>query len=70
MTRRITIARDGTVKLRGVKTRWRVETAPSGWKLRRPTGPNVFLSGCSMPVRRLEHARAYLESLTDEELLG
>lgn len=64
MTRRITIARDGTVKLRGVKTRWMCRRSdPCRWLVRTLTSyEGTFFSA--------SEARAYLESLTDEELLA
>ena len=63
MTRRITIARDGSVKLRGKATRWRVERGHMAWWYA------VAPTGEGRPFRK--HAvRAYLESLTDEELMG
>ena len=66
MTRRITIARNGVVRLRGKETRWRVRTQP-GWDwFVHPAGDRA--SVVTFGAER--EARAYLESLTDEELRG
>ena len=63
MTRRIAIARDGVVRLRGKATRWSVERGHMAWwYVVAPTGER-------RPFRK-HAARTYLESLTDEELLG
>ncbi len=63
MTRRLTIARDGTVKLGGEATRWRVE--PSLLVMRK-----VVVSPSGRWFWSLREARAYLATLTDEELRG
>ena len=65
MTRRITIARDGTVKLRGKATRWRVTRDDrGGFGLDHPS------EGPDYAPYVLRDRRAQLESLTDEELMG
>lgn len=66
MMKRIAIARDGTVKLRGVRTRWRVRRNGCG---------DFRVGGASWKLtdeyfEYLADARTYLEALTDEELLG
>ncbi len=62
MTRRITIARDGMVKLNGKATRW-VVTFVGQW----------MVHHVMQPLRLFEskpEARVYLATLTDEELRG
>lgn len=63
-TRRLTIARDDTVKLRGVKTRWRCRRADyCRWVVR-------TLTSYEGTYDSAREARAYLEALTDEDLMG
>jgi hypothetical protein len=62
---RITITRDGVVKLNGQATRWSVrKTRLNDWMARRwePNRAQIF-------DLRTE-ARAYLATLTDAELMG
>ena len=64
MTRRITIARDGTVRLNGRATRWEAGWVDLKlWGVWRPNGERSFGG-------TLAAARAYLATLTDEELRG
>ena len=69
MTRRITIARDGTVKLRGRETRWRVKAVAKQFE---HDTPYRLLSpeGVSRVVSSHRDALPYLDELTDEELMG
>jgi squalene cyclase len=64
-TRRITIARDGEVRLNGRATRWRVRRiSPDAVWAYPQSGPLAFFA------ERMASARAYLAALTDAELMG
>lgn len=65
MRRRITISRDGAVKADGKPTRWRVSKTVRLAKLIGPHGQSEVQLG-----HNLGQWRAYLASLTDEELRG
>ncbi len=70
MTRRISIARDGTVKLGGKATRWRAEPEQFpglrqySYLIVNPDG------GVEDRCYGQVSARAYLASLTDDELMA
>ena len=79
MMKRITVSRDGTVRLRGRPTRWRVMLIPWREGLQSRMGAKYAAmapgDGCkppmaSKPLDTQAEVRTYLESLTDEELLG
>lgn len=70
MTRRLTIARDGTVKLRGKATRWTCRRWwLCLWYVYRVSG-SIDGAPCVEYYSRLDTARAALNAITDEELMG